>query len=89
MGPGHAWKAKFSYNMLDNKLKFTTAYAKYITDYYGDSHNVYADLTYDFGGVLKGLSIRDRWELSSGGKNNLNPGNKAFTYNRVMVSYKF
>lgn len=89
MGPGHAWKAKFTYNMLDNKLQFTTAYAKYVTDYFGDSHDVHADLTYNFRGVLNGLSIRDRWERSSGGKNGLNPGNQAFTYNRVQVTYKF
>jgi hypothetical protein len=75
--------------MLDNKLQFTTAYAKYVTDYFGDSHDVHADLTYNFRGVLNGLSIRDRWERSSGGKNGLNPGNQAFTYNRVQVTYKF
>jgi len=89
MGPGDAWKAKFTYNMLQNKLNFTTSYAEYNTTYYGTSHNVYADLTYNFGGALKGLSVRDRWERSSGGKNNLNPGNNAFMYNRVMVSYAF
>ncbi len=87
MGPGHAWKAKFTYNVLPN-FQIITAYAKYTTQYRGNSHDVYLDLIYNLGGYLKGLTLRNRWERSSGGWN-LNPGNKPFTYNRVMVSYQF
>ncbi len=87
MGPGHAWKAKFTYNLLQN-LQVIAAYAKYTTQYRGNSHDVYVDVIYNLGGYLKGLTLRNRWERSVGGWN-LNPGNKPFTYNRVMVSYQF
>ena len=87
MGPGHAWKAKFTYNLLQN-LQVIAAYAKYTTQYRGNSHDVYVDVIYNLGGYLKGLTLRNRWERSVGGWN-LNPGNKPFTCNRVMVSYQF
>ncbi len=87
MGPGHAWKAKVTYNLLKN-FQVIAAYAKYTTQYRGHSHDVYLDLIYNLDGYLKGLTLRDRWERSVGGWN-LNPGNKPFTYNRVMVSYSF
>ena len=88
-GPGHAWKTKFTYNLLNDKLNVMLAYAKYTTERRGNSHNVYVDLTYNLDGVLKGLSLRNRWERSTGGENGLNPGNGSFTYNRVMIAYKF
>ena len=88
-GPGHAWKAKFTYGFFDNRLQLVGAYAKYTTDLNGDFHDTYFDVIYNFGGFLKGFQIRDRWEKSVGGINNLNPGNRAFTYNRVMLTYKF
>lgn len=88
-GPGHAWKTKLTYSLFDDRLLVMAAYAKYTTAHRGDSHNVYLDLTYNLDGVLKGLSLRDRWERSTGGANGLNPGNQAFTYNRVMIAYKF
>ena len=87
MGPGHAWKAKVTYNLLKN-LQVIAAYAKYTTQYRGNSHDVYFDVIYNLDGYLKGLTLRDRWERSVGGWN-LNPGNKPFTYNRVMISYQF
>jgi hypothetical protein len=87
-GPGHAWRAKLSYSFLQGKLLVATSYAKYTTLLRGDSDNVYFDVTYSLDNYLKGLSLRDRWERSSGGTG-LNPGNEAFTYNRLMISYKF
>jgi hypothetical protein len=88
-GPGHAWKAKAAYDLFDKKLQLVAAYTKYSTDLRGDSHDLYFDVIYNLDGYLKGLQLRDRWERSSGGVSNLNPGNESFTYNRVMISYKF
>jgi len=88
-GPGHAWKARAQYSFFDKKLQLVAAYAKYTTDLRGNSHNLYFDIIYNMDGVLKGLTLRDRWEHSTGGTNNLNPGNEAFVYNRLMITYKF
>lgn len=88
-GPGHAWKARAQYGFLDKRLLLVVAYARYVTELRGNSHDVYADIIYSLDGVLKGLTLRDRWERSTGGLGNLNPGNRSFTYNRVMISYKF
>jgi hypothetical protein len=88
-GPGHAWKAKLTYNFLDKRLQVVAAYAKYTTELRGDSHDLYFDVVYHLDNLLRGLTLRDRWERSSGGIANLNPGNKAFTYNRLMITYKF
>ena len=87
-GPGHAWKARFTYSMFDKKLQFMSWYTQYYTVLRGQSHNVLFDVTYHLDGFLKGLAIRERWEKSFGGTG-LNPGNKPFTYNRIMISYKF
>lgn len=88
MGPGHAWKAKVTYNFFNKRLQLIAAYAKYTTALRGSSHDTYVDLTYHFSGYFKGLSIRNRLERSIGGAG-LNPGNGSFTYNRVMLVYKF
>ncbi|BFI95860.1 MAG: hypothetical protein RSP_13700 [Rhodanobacter sp.] len=88
-GPGHAWKAKMSYGFFDNRLQLVGSYAKYTTALNGNFHDTYFDIIYNFDGYLKGFQIRERWEKSVGGINNLNPGNKPFTYNRVMLTYKF
>ncbi|WP_114241549.1 hypothetical protein [Dyella sp. C9] len=88
-GPGHAWKAKAMYNFFNKQLQLVAAYAKYDTDYRGDSHDLYFDIIYHLDGWLKGLTLRNRWERSAGGIDNLNPNNQAFTYDRVMISYKF
>lgn len=87
-GPGNAWKAKASYRLFGDSLQLTAAYARYDTVLRGRSHDLYFDVAYHFRGYLKGLSLRDRWERSSGGRN-LNPGNRPYAYNRVMVAYKF
>lgn len=88
-GPGHAWKAKALYNFFDKKLQLVASYAKYTTDYRGTSHDLYFDVIYHLDNVLKGLTLRDRWERSVGGTGNLNPNNASFTYNRLMISYVF
>ncbi|GLQ98458.1 hypothetical protein [Dyella mobilis] len=88
-GPGRAWKGKFTYDLFDKKLELTAAYAKYLTDYRGHSHDLYFDVIYHLDGYLRGLTLRDRWELSNGGIDNLNPTNQTFVYNRVMIDYKF
>jgi len=88
-GPGHAWKARASYNFFDKKLQLVAAYAKYTTELRGSSHDVYFDIIYSLDDYLKGLAVRNRWERSSGGIANLNPGNEPFTYNRLMITYKF
>ena len=88
-GPGRAWKGKFTYDLFDKKLELTTAYAKYMTYFRGNSHDLYFDVIYHLDGALKGLTLRDRWELSNGGIDNLNPTNKTFVYNRLMIDYKF
>ena len=87
-GPGHAWKARFAYGLFDDRLQLTAAYARYTTALRGDSHDVYFDVAYNFDGYLKGLSLRNRWERSTGGIG-LNPGNQSFVYDRVMIAYKF
>jgi hypothetical protein len=88
-GPGHAWKARAQYNFFDKKLQLVAAYAKYVTDLRGDSHDVYFDIIYNLDQWVKGLTVRNRWERSTGGINNLNPSNQPFVYNRVMITYKF
>jgi hypothetical protein len=88
-GPGHAWKAKAAYDLFSTRLQLVAAYTKYVTDLRGDSHDLYFDVIYNLDGYLKGLALRDRWERSTGGIAGLNPGNESFTYNRVMISYKF
>jgi hypothetical protein len=87
-GPGKAWKARFAYGLFHDRLLLTAAYASYDTALSGRSHNVYLDASYSFDGYLKGLSLRNRWERSTGGTG-LNPGNQPFVYDRVMIAYKF
>ncbi|MGH8041306.1 MAG: OprD family outer membrane porin [Rudaea sp.] len=87
-GPGYAWKATLSYGFIQGKLLFTTSYAKYTTLLRGRSDNLYFDVAWSLDDYLKGLSLRNRWERSSGGIG-ANPGDRPFTYNRLMVSYKF
>ncbi|WP_426663948.1 hypothetical protein [Rhodanobacter aciditrophus] len=87
-GPGRAWKARFVYGLLDERLQLAAAYAKYDTARSGRSHDVYFDTAYNFDGRLQGLSLRNRWERSIGGIG-LNPGNRPFVYDRVMIAYRF
>jgi len=88
-GPGWAWKARLTQAFLGNRFQVAAAYTQYRTLYRGDSHDVYLDLVYRFTGRLQGLQLRNRWERSVGGTNDLNPGNRPFSYNRVMIAYAF
>lgn len=88
-GPGHAWKARASYAFLQDALTVTASYAHYDTNLRGESHDVYVDIVYKLDKLLKGLQLRDRWEHTVGGRNNLNPGNLPWTNNRLMISYQF
>lgn len=85
-GPGNGWRAKFEYNVMHNKLHVGLAYGQYRTYLVGASHDVYADFIYTPGGQFKGLSIRDRVEVSEGQPN---VGGQSFVYNRVMLAYAF
>jgi outer membrane porin, OprD family len=87
LGAGHAWKVKGTYKLLDNQVRLMAAYAKYDTKYKGSSQNTYFDATYFFNGALKGLSLRDRVEVSTGSQ--ANGGHDKFVYNRVMGEYDF
>jgi hypothetical protein len=88
-GPGHAWKAKAQYAMFHDELTVIASYAHYDTLLRGTSHDVYVDIVWKLDKLLKGLQLRNRWEHTVGGKNNLNPGNMPWTNNRLMLSYKF
>ncbi|HEX7816553.1 porin [Dyella sp.] len=88
-GPGHAWKARASYSFFNDTLQLTASYAHYETDLRGASHDVYVDVVYKLDYILKGLQLRDRWERTVGGRNNLNPGNQPWVNNRLMIAYKF
>lgn len=88
-GPGRAWKARYTYLLFGKQLQIALAYAKYTTRYYGDSHDLNFDVIYRPGSLVEGLTLRYRWELSSGGSGGLNPGNRSFIYSRVMLAYKF
>jgi len=87
MGPGHGWKVKGTYKLFDNQLRLMAAYAKYNTKTKGNPTNTYGDVTWFFNGALKGLSLRDRIEVSHGKL--ANGGHDSFVYNRVMAEYKF
>jgi len=86
LGPGHAWKIKGSYKILNDQLKLVAAFTKYTTQFKGNSTNLYFDATYSFHGALKGLSLRDRVEISRGHRTN---GADQFVYNRVITQYTF
>lgn len=87
LGPGHAWRIKYTTNLIRKQLLLTAAFAKYYTHYYGNANDLYFDVTYN-PRVLEGLSVRDRIEIANGGID-LEPGNKSFIYNRVMLQYAF
>jgi hypothetical protein len=91
MGPGTGWKVKWTQNLLHKQFLLMAAFARYHTYYKGNSNDAYVDLTYFPGGMFKGFSIRDRVEVANGGiaSSPLNPGNKPFVYNRVMLTYAF
>ncbi len=86
LGPGNSWKVKGSYKVLNDSIKLVAAYAAYKTKFKGNSNNIYFDATYFFSGSYKGLSLRNRFEISRGHAAN---GADRFVYNRVMMQYKF
>lgn len=85
LGPGHAWKLKGVYHLLDSRLRLIAAYAAYHTHFKGNSNNSYLDVTY-YPHMVPGLSIRNRVEVSRG---KLANGVDRFVYNRVMMQYDF
>jgi len=89
LGPGTAWKARAQYALFHDDLVVAAAYARYDTVLRGVSHNLYMDVIWKLDKVLKGLQLRDRWEHTVGGTNNLNPGGRSWTNNRLMISYTF
>lgn len=88
-GPGRAWKARAGYGFLDGQLQVAAAYAQYDTRSRGRSHDLYMDVIWKLDRWVKGLQVRNRWERTVGGSNGLNPGNLPWTYNRLMISYRF
>ncbi len=86
LGAGNAVKIKGTYKLLDDHLRVMAAWARYNTHFKGNSTNTYGDITYFFGGAYKGLSLRDRIEVSNG---KLANGSDKFVYNRVMAEYDF
>ena len=100
LGPGHAWKVKGTYKLFNNQLRLMAAYARYtnLTPKPGNSNDTYGDITWFFRGTyagvsLKGLSLRDRIEVSHGdqanGTNKAGQQISTFVYNRVMAEYDF
>ena len=86
LGPGNATKIKGTYKLFNSQLRLIAAWAKYNTHFHGNSTNTYGDITWFFHGAYKGLSLRDRIEVSNG---KLANGSNQFVYNRVMAEYDF
>ena len=86
LGPGSAWKLTASKAALQRRLELTLSFAEYRADYNGNDTETYFDVIYKPQGWVKGLSLRDRVEYSSG---RANPGAGYFVYNRVMLAYAF
>lgn len=93
LGPGDGKKIAITQHMLNNHVLAVIAFSRFDTKLNGNSNDAYVDLTYAFGKRLKGLSIRDRMEISNASYqfNNGAANNKGhpFIYNRVMLQYKF
>ncbi|MDD2878109.1 MAG: OprD family outer membrane porin [Acidiphilium sp.] len=93
LGPGDAAKIALTQNMFGDHVVAVVAFARFNTKLEGHNNEVDADLTYAPGGRFKGLSIRDRLEVSNASYiyNNGATGNRghSFVYNRVMLQYTF
>lgn len=92
MGPGHAWKIRYTDKLCHDQVVLIGAFAKYYSYAYGQSNNGYFDIAYYPGGFLKGFSIRNRFEdaITSETSKGLNPGkSKYFVYNRLQLQYQF
>jgi hypothetical protein len=93
-GPGHAWKVRYQKKLLEDRIVFIAAFARYYSDVYGSNNNALIDLAYYPGGFIKGFSVRNRAEdavvdnAAAGG--GLNPGKaRVFFYDRVQLQYEF
>ena len=92
LGPGHAWRVKYTGKYLHEQVVLIAAFARYDSDTYGNSNNALFDLAYYPAGFLKGFSIRNRAEDAVVGTSStgLNPGkSKIFFYDRVQLQYEF
>jgi len=93
LGPGDAAKLAVTQYMLDKQIIAVVGITKFNTRLEGSNNEVDLDLTYAPGGRFKGLSIRDRLEVSNASYiyNNGATGNRghSFVYNRVMLQYNF
>ncbi len=97
LGPGNAWKVKWTQNLLDKSILLMAAFARYHTYFQGASNNTYLDVTYFLPGMFKGFSVRDRVEVSNGlcayngclGNGAGFNKSHSFIYNRVMLTYTF
>jgi hypothetical protein len=92
LGPGHAWKVRYTDKFLHKQVVVIAAFARYYSYAYANSNNAYFDIAYYPGGFMKGFSIRNRVEDAVTGKpsDGLNPGkSRTFIYNRVQLQYEF
>jgi hypothetical protein len=86
LGPGSSWKFTASKTALHKRLALTASFATYHTTFNGNVSETYFDVIYKPPGWIKGLSLRNRLEISNG---HVNPGGGYFIYNRVMLAYAF
>lgn len=93
LGPGDATKIALTQYLLHHQITAILAFTRFNTKLEGNNNEVDFDLTYAPGGRFKGLSIRDRIEVSNANYiyNNGATGNRghSFVYNRVMLQYNF
>jgi hypothetical protein len=91
LGPGQAWRVKYSGRFFQEQLAVIGAFARYHSDTYGGSNDALLDLGWYPLGALKGFSVRNRCELAvAGSATGLNPGkSRYFVYNRVQLQYEF
>jgi outer membrane porin, OprD family len=93
LGPGDAKRISFTQHFFNNRILAVVAFSRFDTKLNGGSNDTYADITYFPFSKIKGLSIRDRMEVSNANSqyNNGATGNigQSFIYNRVMFQYNF
>lgn len=85
-GPGEVLQLACVRSFFGKHLKIKTAVMRFRTTHSGDPTAFYIDSTYVFGGVLKGLSLRERLAWSNGAAS---AGGRSLVYNRVMMQYAF
>jgi len=93
LGPGDAKRIALTQHLFGDRIAAVVAFSRFDTKLNGGSNDTYLDLTYFPSGKFKGLSIRDRMEVSNASFefNNGATGNKgdSFVYNRIMLQYDF